>query len=45
MRLHRHFATLKDSTGDTWAAAKEKFDTIMAELVELYEKIVANFKE
>lgn len=36
---------LKGSSGDTWTAAKEKFDTIMTELVALYEKMVASFKE
>jgi len=39
----KELEALKDTSGDAWTAAKERFETVMKELKELYDKMIAEF--
>jgi altronate dehydratase len=39
----KELEALKDTSGNAWTAAKERFETVMKELKELYDKMVAEF--
>jgi len=39
----KEMEALKDTSGDAWTAAKERFETVMKELKELYDKMIAEF--
>lgn len=39
----KEMEALKDTSGDAWTAAKERFEAVMKEIKELYDKMIAGF--